>query len=77
MTVTKPRTEWWDADNRLVKCPGDVLVIFADGPYAGWRWIACRGDRPPLLVEKRGGHRVVTYRRDDDAPKLTYRVVTA
>ena len=79
MTATKPRTEWWDADDRIVRCPGEALTIFADGPYAGWRHITCRGDHPPLIVElpAKHGRRPAVYRRDDTAPKLTYRVVTA
>ena len=67
--MTAPRTDWWDADNRLANCPGEVTAIFLDGPAAGWRVITCRGDHPPLTVEYRG----VTYERVDEAVKLSYR----
>ena len=76
--TTTTRTEWRDADNRLIRCPGEALAVFTDGPHAGWRVVTCRGDHPPLMVEITGrGQRTAKYRRDDTMPKLTYRVVIA
>ena len=80
MTATKPRTEWWDADNKLITFPCEgVTAVFIDGPCAGWHYVDCKAlNHPPVEVDfpPTRERPTVVYQRDDTSPKLTYRVVT-
>lgn len=75
-TAPRIRTEWWDADDKLIRFPATPLAIFSDGPMAGFHHVCCRAtDHPPALVlfRARPKRPSALYTRDDKVNRLTYR----